>query len=364
MTDLLSIRLRGWATAGLVAAAAAAAHGQALDELLEEALDQSVARIEIADQPLEDAFRLIEQQTGVRFVIEPSTFELMPYGRRTRVSIVMESTPLRSGLRRMTDRLGLTARADKDVLRVEPGPALRRIGHRATLENLSVIERLAGGPWTPALRADVPIELRIDPQCNPAAALDAALAQAGGGSALSQLDAAAAALGWTWWPGDGRVVVATRVEFNRARLEAPAELSYQRTALDDLLVDLGRRAGVTMLFEPGCLARIRARGRVCDLVAPTVRQALELLCGRTGLRFEVTSDGVSLSLPETPAPPADRGAEAARAAVVRFAVPVDGDGATIEFAIPEEQLPARLDQLRRQRLGEILERLGAASPAP
>ncbi len=344
----------------------ALAQAQELDELLQEALDQNVARIEIADQPLDEAFRSIEQQTGIRFVVDPSTYERMPYGKRTRVSVLLEATPLRAGLRRMTDRLGLTTRAEKDVLRVEPGPPLRRIDRRATIDELRVIERLAGEPWSPALRERVPIELRIDPAGKPADALNAALAQSGGGSALSQLDAATAALGWTWWPSEHGVVVVTRAEFIRLRLEHPVDLSYQRTPLDELLVDLGRRAGVTMLFEPGSLARIRARGRGCDLVVPntTVRQALELICGRTGLQYAITSEGVSLGLSGAAGGPPRSDADAVAPALVRFAVPIDGLEAMVEFAIPEDQLPASLDELRRRRLAELLARIRPGGGAP
>lgn len=329
--------------------APASSEPQQLDELIQQALDQTVRRIEINNQPIPEALNIIERETGVRFTLDPTALELMPYGPATRVTLLVENMPLRDALRQVVDRFALDWRVENDRVHIEPAPALRRIGRRASVAELRLFERLASAPLDPNL----PIEFRVDPAQNPADAFNRAIQQAGTAPAARQLEAASAALGWVWIPRDEHVVLYSRRDFYRERFDAPLDLNYARIPLDELLLDLGRRSAVPVAFEPGSMARSGAAKRSVDLVQRQMspRQAFELISGRTGLKYDLTDDGVHISCPDASATPASG------PMTVRLTIPIGNTGATVEFLIPEESLPAELRALKEEKLQELLQRV-------
>ena len=61
------------------------------------------------------------------------------------------------------------------------------------------------------------------------------------------------------------------------RLDRPLDLSYRKTPLDELLLELGKRIGITVHFQPGVLRNVDARERNVELVQRGIsaRQALD-----------------------------------------------------------------------------------------
>lgn len=377
-----------------------AAADQEIGELLEEALDQHVGEIAIRDESIPDALKRIEQQTGVRFDVDERVFELMPYGPRTRVSIELKDVPLRAALRQMLDRLALSMRVANERIRVEPAPVLLRLGRRATWEEMTTIQTLAAGAWTSDPVKALKFRYLFPPESSAPERLDATIRQVASGAALADLEAAARTLGWVWRPAESTVVICSSTDYFVERLAQPAEFSFQRRPLDEVFVEIGRKAGVPMLFEPGCLQRVHAQQRHVDLIQrkSSARQALELLCGRTGLQYAVVAEGVRISGPvadstpsgagDTRSPagapsagaqspsgadaqsPSGAGAQSlsgaddaaplsASAMTVRISIPLGAGGASVDFLIPEECLPPELRGLRDQKLNELIALLRA-----
>ncbi len=333
---------------------------QGMRDLVEAALDEKIAkRVEITEQPIREALGGLEKATGLRFVLDKAVVEWMPYGEQTRISIVMEDISVRRALGRIFDGLGLALRVADDRVAVEPAAWLGRLGRRLTIEEAELFQKLAAGPWSGLKPDDVVIEFRLSPKDDPRQMFEQAMKSAPPGNALAQLEAATQGLGWLWVPAGHTIVIYSRSEDIQQRLDRPLDMSYRRMALDELLLDLGRRIDVTIHFEPGVLQRVAARDRNVDLIqrGMTVRQALELIGGNTGLVYDVVEDGIVIGPPPPTTAAADAPSNPTPRVVAILRVPVGTDGTTIEFLIRENDLPPEFKQLLERKMPQVLELL-------
>ena len=332
-----------------------------------QALDQVVERIEIRDTPVCDALRQIERRTGARLEIADEALAVLPYGAQTLVSVDIVNMSVRDGLRRVLCGLGLRLEPEGERegtgvhgerLRILPAACVERLGRRVTLDEINLLNRLADRTWDALSRTeDVSVDFRIDPSGNPKERFEAAMAQTASTAALAQLESALQTLGWVWWPEGPRIVLATRRTDVERRLDRPLDMTYSKTPLDDILVDLGKRSGVTLMFEPGSLAAVSASERAVDLVqrGVSVRQTLERICGATGLSYEVRDEGVQIKAP------ADLSAGPSAANITRW-IRVEVEiqpGVKMDVFLPEDRLPPALRERARQRLEELFR-----TPAP
>lgn len=296
-----SANVRSWrllALIGLACCLSEFAAAQTTGDQVEESLDQQMTQLEIKQTPIRDALARIERETALRFVLADGVLDRMPYGERTRVSVVIRNMSVRAGMARVLDGLGLEMRVDTGRIIIEPGPVLQRINRRLTINEVNLLSELAGAPWSDT-RFGGRTEFRIDPSEKPAERFRGAIANIHGKNAVEQLEAVAVTLGWTWSVEGERVVFEPRSAEIKRRLERTIDLDLQRVALDQTLMDIGRMAGVLIKFEPGALQAVSASERKVDLVqrGATFRQTLERICGATGLRYEIDNDGVLIRAP-------------------------------------------------------------------
>jgi len=332
---------------------------QELRDLVEQALDQNVANLEIQDVPIEDALVQLGEKSGLRFALAADALDAMPYGASTRISIVLKDSPLRRGLNQVFDGLGLRMRVEGDEVFVDPAPVLMRLGRRLTIEEVSLLARIAADPWESIPRDDVPLQILIDPTFGPQHAFEQAIGQVHGVNATEQLEAATNALGWIWMPRGGAVVLLPRTEFVRQLLDRPVDLNYARRPLDEVLDDLGQKAGVVVSYAPGALQEVQAGLRPVDLVQrdTTVRQTLERICGNTGLRYEIAPDGIRVLGPERPQ---TRQPVGTASRLIRISIPIEAGGATMDVILREDELPPHVRRLYDQRLQEFFATLPRA----
>ncbi len=328
-----------------------------LRDLVEEVLDKPIAGVRIEGQPIREALQQLGAQTGMSFVLDDATLGLMPYGGRTKISVVLSGDSLRKSLTQMFDGLGLVMRLYGDKLHVLPGPMLERLGRRLSIEEVRLLHELAAHPWAALPEPRPPIQFRALNEPEAQQALDAKIAQTVLPNALRQLETATQALGWVWVPQERSIVIMTRAEDVYSRLERPITLDYRGIRLDDLLMDLGQKVGVTVLFEGGVLERIQADNRAVDLIDKntTALQTLERICGSTNTCFEVTEDGVLIAAPEDSARPTRPAAGARVVAILR--VPVGEDGTTVDFPFYDDNVPDEFRRLLDQKLPAVLEDL-------
>lgn len=340
---------------------AAAASGQDMRELVEQVLDSNVRNVRIDNLPLHEALARLEKETGLRFVVSPAIERQMPFGARTQITIEMQDLPLRIALTRVLDGLGLTMQVRDSRVFIEPAPLLFRIGRRLTVDELTLLGKLAQKPWA-ELRGEVPLRFDLDPAAGAPAALDRALEKPRAATALRQLDEATQQLEWTWLIDGPAVVIQSRSAFLQRALNQPLDVAYRRMPLDQLLADLGARMGVPMIFEPGVLSRIGAAGQQIDLIQnnTTARQVLERICGGTGLAYEVTAEGLRIFAPADGAAPSPAATPPARRVVAQISIP-QPDGTLLTLPVYEGELPAeQLASLRELHLANIRRMLAEA----
>jgi hypothetical protein len=344
----------------LAAWAAAPATAHELQDLVEEALDQRLADVRIEQTPLRTALTELSERTGLRFALDPQTAGLMPYGERTRVSITLAGVTLREGLQHLLDGLGLAMRVEGDRLVIEPAPVLDRLGRRLRVTEVQLLQKLAANQWSELDEDTRTVQFRNVYGPKPQETLEETLRQVREPNALRQLESATQMLSWYWRPHEEIILIYSRTEDVWLRLERPVSLDYRGMRLDDVLIDLGRRVGTTILFEGGVLERIQAGERSVDLVHhnTTVLQTLERICGATGTCFQVMDYGVLIGSDETPLPP--RASTARVIAVLR--VPVGTDGTTVDFPFYEDNLPPEFEQLLDEKLPAVLEELRQRNP--
>lgn len=343
---------------GLALFATGDSAAQDVSAVVEQALDQRVDDLEITGAPLPAALATLEEHTGLRFAIDPGVLARMPYGDRTEVSITLKNISVRRAMTQVCAGLGLTMRVSGDRVRLEASPVLRRLARRLTVEEAGLLSRLSVQAWrslspAPIVRFDLPPDTRTREL------FEIALGQAAGESALQELESATSAAGWVWYPESETIVITSPRMLISARLDQPLDVTYQRVALDEMLMDLGERIGVGVRFEPGALQAVAARDRLVDLIRrqTTVRQILERICGNTGLRYEVHDDGLRIA-GAAGAPPAG----APRRVVAHLSVPLK-DGTLLNVPVYDDELPsADLQRVREDALRRMRESLRGGRP--
>lgn len=262
------------------------------------------------------ALQTLSNLTGVRFLVGGTVYETLPWGDRTTLRATFEHQTLRQALSAICRKLGLQyALIDQTTIELRPLPALVRIGRRCTLEELAAIDlldRIALGP----------AELRL-PAANLATAIDAKLAGSGYAvqdrafapddptdiavarnfTLLDALDEIARQTDATWCPLGNRIVIQKKIDQIHMQLGRRITMRFDHEDIGQVLLDLSQRSGIDMLIEPGALQKIAPPLRTIRLVLDnaSVEQAMQSICGFTGLAFDVTDRGVRIWYAMSPA---------------------------------------------------------------
>jgi hypothetical protein len=340
--------------------------------LIAQALDQPTD-IEFKDVPIRTAMLQLSEKTGVPIEVETGTVRFLPYGSETMVTATIKGQPLRESLAALLRPIGLVF-----------VPQENRIAVRASWDELARIEDLYTRPWSEELFKSLKFQFQDAPTDDLAAnreALHKAAAGVGSGTAADVLDLATARMGATWYPEDDRIVVLSQPKQIERQLERPITVEYKAVSLTDVLRDLAEQAGVMLKLEPGVLAALPAplvERYSMSVNNTSVRQALEIVAGQTGLGYFIEPDGVRIAMSGTAAPvstgDSERIAQSTVAAlrsnpwVATISMP-DKDGVRISFLMRESDLPEEVNELRRahirqavERMKNILEQAAASQP--
>lgn len=347
-------------------AAVATVRAQPTRPSVEDALDKSVQDLRIESLPLPQALAKLEERTQIRFQIDRETLARMPYGERTQVAINVRHLALRKALPQVFAGLGLSMTATKELVRLEPLPAVARMPGPLALDDLRLLERLAGATWAQLDASTLALQFAIDPATEPRASFNRAMQQFAADNAIDQLEGACRALGWVWMPKGGGLQFVRRADFLRGQLERPIEVSFQRASVETVLQETGRKAGLPVSFEPGALQRVPQDHWTLVQRPATARDVFERVAAKTGLRYEIVDDGVRFSvaatLPDGPRPSPPPGAGQRVVAQVSLNVL---PGISINMPIFENELPAPyLDKLRQRALKKIQEELDKEERKP
>ncbi len=348
-----------------VVAPGASSHGagesKSLRALIQQALDQQVD-ITIEKQPLSAAFELIGKKTGVKLTIRPQVVELLPYGHQTVVNAKIQNVSLRQGLSEMLSHLGMVLQVRDNDVAIEPTDPLRRVCRRVTWSELRQLRELHTTPWTSEAAAKLPFHFEIRTTGDARKELLAEAGRVGKGTVAEVLEAACDQLDWAWYPWDNWIVVLTQTDQAERFVEKPVSLRYNHAALIDVLSDLARQADLRLRLEPGVLQGLPVQTRqnfTLMMRDNTIRTALEMISGATGLAYDVTPKEIVIKHTET-----SKAAATQQTTVIRSHDPIVGEvsvqgksGATFRFWIRESHLSDQLNEWRKQKIREEVRRM-------
>jgi len=361
---------------------ASSAHAQpgSTSALLNQALDKPVT-LEI-NAVLPRVMREIADSTGVRIEADPAIWDMLPWGEETEIKASISNRTLRESLAAIIRSLGLTFVLRENAVALLPTPALARMGKRATLQEVELLNLLAANPFRadnarPTLRqileavdaqlmsikADFVVENRA-----PQGQLQETLIPLPRNASLADaLEAIARSTGMTWIPIGKTVVVLPKEDQIRAILQKPVTLNLRGDDVGQVLLDLSRQTGVPFAIEPGAVQRVPPEFRSVRLSVDNapVQQILESLAATTGLGY-VVSDKVSAAGPggggggvyiwnNSPIPfPPPMAADRPAPARISLLIPLT-DGT--QLVLPESDLPEDVQQFLRQKRDAEVERL-------
>nr|MBA2706742.1 DUF4974 domain-containing protein [Gemmatimonadaceae bacterium] len=282
--------------------------------LINEALDKQVKLNFAAKTPLPQIIQVIANDTGVRIDVTPDVWALLPWGEQTAIAATIENQTLRQALEAMTRTLGLTFVLQNEAVEFQPVPALRRIGRRATLPELEVLNFLASTPLgasgnqMPLKDLLAQVDARLE-EGKSAFAVENRLpaeqtAQIGvprNATLMDGLEAIPKSTAGTWYPWGKTLVVVPKEEPIRNQLARTITVRFNDMDISQVLSELATRSGVPFTIEPGAVGKVNADARKVrlDLYNATVQQALESLSGFTGLSYTVNDKGVYIWNPST-----------------------------------------------------------------
>ncbi len=285
---------------------------------LQESLDK-VVDVKIEEAPIKDVFDKISQQIGVKIVVPAETLDLLPYGEKTKMRIQLANVTLRKALGQLLAQHALTWTIDNanNEVRIVPKEALFRLGQRASLDELLVLGSLyahqdgnnlpnhlqptaTGGPILAQLQKITKrktLKFNFPPMVEKQDVLDKA-EKVLPAVPSEYLDAVCQNAGLTWFVmGDEIFFKDLQTQVER-QLRKRVTLNYQKAELSKVLVELAQKARVSLQMDPGVLNYLPVETRENFNLAmsdATIKQALEVIQGVTGLKFITTPDGIKVT---------------------------------------------------------------------
>jgi hypothetical protein len=281
---------------------------KALDS--QQKLDLNATLPQVIDQ--------IGNLTGVRIEADPLVWDLLPWGEQTTITAKIENRTLRQGLTAITQKLGLEFVLTDETVQLQPMPALRRLGRRATVQELAALDFLTSTPIH--LNSDRPTVREIlsavdtQLQASPLAFAvenraddsiqDQHIGVADNATMAQALEDIGEQTTFTWYPWGKTLVVLPKHQLIRDQLGKTITTRYNGVDVSQVVQELLVQAGVNFTVDPGAYARIPPAYRTVHLLLDnaTIQQALESIGGYTGLGFDITGNGVHVvnqSVPTT-----------------------------------------------------------------
>jgi hypothetical protein len=292
--------------------------------LINQQLDKQ-SKLEL-NGTLPDVMAQITKQTGVPIDAEPDVWTILPWGRETTVTAKIENQTLRAALEVITRKLGLQFVLKEQSIELQPMPALKRLGRKSTLSELDALNQLSSTPLEMktekpdlkslleavdakllATKSAFAVENRTATSGNPVPQ-GIPVAVPRGATLLDALEAVTTQTTATWYPWGKTIVVLPKQDQVRRQLQTDITLRHDGTDVAQVLTELSQRSGVPFRYEPGTFQEMAPQSRQIKLVLnATVMDALEAVCGLTGLAYQVKDDEVYLwNAASTAARPRDK----------------------------------------------------------
>lgn len=344
--------------------AALPAFSQESSALINKALDDQF-NVTI-DATLPNAMEIITQKTGVPMREDPAIWELLPWGRETKIQAKFENVTLRDALKVITRTLGLQMVLRDEYVEIQAVPALKRLAQRASRDELKSLDvlatrQLALGDQQPTLAklletidlklaAEKDVQLAIENRTTDAIPQDKRVFVPRNATLMDALDSLPKDTKATWYPWGKSILIVTKEDRTRRLLSRPLTIRPGDRGVDvlQLLMDLAARTGVAFEFQPGVIQALPAEARLVRGMfdnAPA-QQILEGIAAATGLAYAVQDDKVVIS--------SGNGAAAApRDRAIGF-IQLDNG---LQVLIPTSQVPPDLLEYIRHKTNKQLDQV-------
>lgn len=338
-----------------------AVHAQQTSALINQQLDQPF-ELTLKDTPLPDALKQIGNATGVRIDPTDSVYNLLPWGEQTTINAKIANQSLRQALDAIARKLGLMFVLKEDYVELRPVPALARLGRRATMQELGVLDTLSATALSsnsdtmkiPALldtidqklvelKSPFAIENRLGDRFN-----DRQISLGRNATLISALESISQQTEGTWYPWEKSIVIVPKEEQIRNQLNKTISVRWDSVDIEQVLQELSQRSSVPFSFEAGAVQRVPVEYRKVRLFLQEVpiKQALETLSSVTGLGYSVTEDGVYIWNAAVTSP-------AARDPVM--AMIQLGNG--MQLLVPQSKIPPDVREYLNQKTNSEIDRL-------
>ncbi|HEY4329948.1 MAG TPA: hypothetical protein VGN88_09440 [Phycisphaerae bacterium] len=358
---------------------------------MQRQLDQPLT-LSLKDIQVSEAFAQIAKQAGVPLTVDPSCYDLLPYGATTLVSVNFSQSKLRDSLEVLLMPLGLQTTVAGTTVMIRPSDALRRIGHRADWEELKLLKDLwssadlkpgSNGVFSlpEAIRSSVAdhrreLQVPLAGEANGAFSQvqEQAIAQIAKQlpmSAYRALDMYCMLTKSVWFVeagpllgGDngGRVRIMSHRQWIERQLELPIQIARKNEPLEVVVADLTHASGIHFKVQAGLYQAVPVVS--VQSTNATVRQTLESLQGASPILFKVggeskedeENDTILLQLVNGGTSSAAR----SDSIVGRISVPVGGtggEGTMMDVYIKESDLTPEQNEMRKKHIEDALKEL-------
>jgi hypothetical protein len=294
---------------------------QAVDSsaLINEELDKPVT-IEV-NGVLPQVMKKITDQTGVPIDVPQHVYDLLPWGEQTNIRATIKNQTLRQALTALTRKLGLNWELGPQAVKLAPRIPLERLGRRATMQELQLMEFLDNTPFDKpghAFTVDAIVtavdqklaELKspyiIEARLSEKVKSDQAVTVPRNATLNDALKELTKQTELTWYPwGTNIVIVPKEAQISR-QLDRKISCRFNGAELGQVLTELSQDAAVEFSMEPGALQRVPPDFRRITLILDNarIREALEHIRGVTGLDYVVKPASVYFFNQNTPTPAA------------------------------------------------------------
>jgi len=329
---------------------------------IQRALDQPMTQLTLSGKTVPEVVSELAKRAGVRINLDEAAVELLPWGRDTKVAdLKIENATVREALNRVLSALGLTVEERGGDLMVVATQPLARINRRATWDDLKLLRYCNETEFSQDGLSKLKFQYRISSKVDAPGLLAAQLAKAGQGTLTQMLDAATGSLGWTWFPDTDHIVIMTLEAQYAHRLARRVTVRYNNTPLSGILVDLAKRANVALFMEPGMMIKLphnTAQSYTLSLQQSSLRQAFEVICAETGLKYEIERDGIRVSLGEAASGVTALSNMAQQTNYVgKISIPSKDGAFAYEFLVRANELPKDILEYRKQIINAVIEKM-------
>jgi len=339
------------------------------------ALDKPV-NLNLSEMPISQVFQKLTAASGVRFVVEPDAYDLLPYGNQTRLVVNIPNITLRNALSQMLLPLGLEWVVEANAVRVVPTAPLVRMNRRATFKELAALGAVLtkklqpieqGGAVIGQLRTHTGLkELDlIFPHGTERHDRETSFIRANRAlpcTADQWLDMFGQSEGWTWYLDGENVVMIDRKAQIQRQLGCKVTLRHEGADLTAVMLELAHKARVLLSMDPGVMDYVpveTAKNFNLIMSEASIAQALEVISGATGLEFLVEANGIRVTVSEKLKASYDAASGSTRKRspfFIKTSIPL-GNGATIEAYIRAEDMPAEIQAIMNAEKAKIVDAL-------